>query len=450
MNPGTFFRVFLLFALTAGSFTTKAQITAQFSATPASGCSPLIVRFTDESTGSPAQWRWDLGNGTISFLRNPSATYFSPGKYTVKLVVRNAASEDSVIKVNYIEVFAKPAVDFSASAITGCYPLEVNFRDMTGAGSGTITSWLWDFGDGATSTLQNPPHVYTSARSFNVTLQVRNSSGCISTLTKTSMIQINTGVLAQFSNENAQTCKAPVTINFQNQSTGTGVVNYNWDFGDGDTSDLLNPSHTYTTNGIYTIKLIVTNGNGCADTIIKPNAVTVGSVDGTFTAPSVVCQGSDILFTNTSVPVPASVTWYYGNGNTGTDLNAVYNYPAAGSYTVKMVANFGACTDSAIKTINVLTKPTAAFSTADTANCKAPFTVNFSNQSAGAVSYAWYFGDNTTSTLQNPSHTYNSTGSYTVKLVITNSNGCTDSLIKTNYIRISRPVATIANMRRIL
>ena len=288
MNSGLYFRVCLLLTLSMASFIAKAQVEANFTATPASGCSPLIVRFTDASTGSPTQWRWDLGNGTISFLQNPSATYFSPGKYTVKLVAKNATSEDSVLKTEFIEVFAKPAIDFSASTTTGCYPLPVDFTDMTAPGSGTITSWIWDFGDGATATLQNPQHVYTSARSFNVTLQVRNSSGCISTLTKTSMIQINTGVLAQFTHDNPQTCKAPVNIDFQNQSTGTGVVNYQWDFGDGNSSGLLNPSHTYTSNGSYTIKLIVTNSNGCTDTIIKANDVTVGSVDAMFTTPSVI------------------------------------------------------------------------------------------------------------------------------------------------------------------
>lgn len=446
MNSVFFSRVILLIALSAGSLATNAQVVADFSATPVSGCSPLIVRFTDNSTGNPNQWMWDLGNGTISFLQNPSVAYFSPGKYTIKLVAKNASAEDSVVKEEYIEVFAKPTINFSASATSGCYPLPVSFTDMTIAGSGTNTSWLWDFGDGTTSTLQNPSHVYTSARTFNVTLQVRNSDGCISTLTKTSLIQINTGVLAQFDNDNPQTCKAPVTINLQNQSTGTGVVNYQWDFGDGNTSDLLNPSHTYAANGTYTIQLIVTNSNGCTDTIVKPNAVTVGLVDAGFTTPATVCQGSNVQFTNTSVPVPASVLWHYGDGNTGTSLNPQYNYSAPGSYTVKMVANFGACTDSASRTINVLVKPTAAFSSTDTVNCKAPFTVNFSNQSANAVSYAWNFGDNTTSTLQNPSHTYNNTGRYTVKLVVTNTNGCSDSLIKINYINITRPVATIANV----
>lgn len=447
MKPGKLLlKPCLLLLAIAGFITTKAQITANFNATPSSGCSPLVVRFTDQSTGSPTQWRWDLGNGTISFLQNPAATYFTPGKYTVKLVARNASGVDSITKTEYIEVFAKPVVNFSASITSGCYPLGVDFTDQTNPGSGTIVSWLWDFGDGSTSTEQNPSHIYNSDRNFNVTLQVRNSNGCVSTLTKTSMIQISTGVLAKFTNDNPQTCTAPVTINFQNQSTGTGVVNYQWDFGDGATSTLLSPSHTYSSNGTYTVRLIVTNSNGCTDTTIKPNAVTVGSVNAAFTSPANTCQGSSTVFTNGSVPVPASVQWFFGDGNSSTEFSPVYTYNTAGTFNVKMVANFGACKDSLIRPITVFAKPTAAFNTADTASCKAPFTVNFNNQSVSAASQLWYFGDNTTSTLVSPVHIYNSTGSFTVKLSVTNTNGCSDSITKINYINILRPQARITNV----
>jgi len=446
MNSRIFLRVSLLLALITCGFIVNAQLVSNFSATPVSGCSPLIVRFTDESTGNPTQWRWDLGNGTISFLQNPAATYFTPGKYTVKLVAKNSTGADSVVKTDYIEVFGKPFVQFSADDTTGCYPLPVQFTDASFPISGTITSWLWDFGDGSTSTLQNPGHVYTSARNFSVTLQVKNSNGCISTLTRQSMIQINTGVLAQFLNDNPQTCTAPVTINFTNQSTGTGAVTYLWDLGDGNTSDLLNPSHTYTTNGTYNVKLIVTNGNGCADTTTKINAVTVGSVNAAFTAANNVCQKSGLQFTNTSTPAPASVNWTFGDGTTSTELNPLKSYATAGTFTVKMVANFGACTDSVTKTVTVLPKPAAAFTTIDTANCKAPYTVNFTDQSANAATYSWNFGDNGTASEANPSHVYNTVGSFTVKLIINGANGCADTLIKSNYINIKKPKVSITNI----
>src|SRR4051812_22505222 len=104
---------------------------ANFSASPISGCAPLIVDFTDVSTGNPTSWKWTLGNSTTSFLQNPSVTYFNPGTYTVKLVVQNAAGKDSVTRISYINVFGKPTVNFSASAVTGCFPLLVNFTDLS-------------------------------------------------------------------------------------------------------------------------------------------------------------------------------------------------------------------------------------------------------------------------------------------------------------------------------
>src|SRR6187200_1708525 len=125
MNARFFLRVTFLFTFIASTFIANAQVVANFSGTPVKGCAPLIVRYTDQSTGNPTSWRWDLGNGTISFLPNPSVLYFTPGKYSVKLVATNASGADSVVKTDYIEVFAKPDIGFSVSDTTGCYPLPV-------------------------------------------------------------------------------------------------------------------------------------------------------------------------------------------------------------------------------------------------------------------------------------------------------------------------------------
>src|SRR5689334_4514755 len=149
------------------SLSPKAQVSANFTATPLSGCAPLVVQFIDSSTGSPTYWKWDLGNGTTSFIQNPAVTYFNPGQYNVKLYVRNAAgTADSITKTQYITVYAQPNVAFNATPLTGCFPLTVQFTDLSLAGNGTITSWEWDFGDGNLSNLQNPSHVYTAAGSY--------------------------------------------------------------------------------------------------------------------------------------------------------------------------------------------------------------------------------------------------------------------------------------------
>src|SRR3954469_14289997 len=107
----------------------SAQLHADFTATPTSGCPPMVVNFKDNSTGNPTSYKWDLGNGTISYLQNPIATYFNPGSYTVKLVIKNAAGADSLVKSKLVIVNAVPIPAFGISDSTGCYPLKVNFTD---------------------------------------------------------------------------------------------------------------------------------------------------------------------------------------------------------------------------------------------------------------------------------------------------------------------------------
>ena len=99
-------------------FTTQAQLHADFTANPTSGCAPVFISFQDASTGNPTGWKWDLGNGAISFLQNPSTTYFNPGQYTIKLVVKNALGSDSLVKSSYITINALPKPLFTASDLS--------------------------------------------------------------------------------------------------------------------------------------------------------------------------------------------------------------------------------------------------------------------------------------------------------------------------------------------
>src|SRR5678815_3740920 len=232
----------LLLLVTTFSINARGQLKADFIASPTTGCSPLIVHFTDQTVGNPTFWKWDLGNGTISFLQNPSASYFNPGQYTIKLLVKNASNADSVIKTQYVTVSARPGVQFTGSVTAGCYPLPVQFTDQSTAESGTISNWQWDFGDGLASNEQNPLHTYLAAGNYNVTLRVTNSNGCLTTLSKNQYIQIGSGVTAAFSNSVPNKCSAPIDINFQNLSTGTGALTYQRQFGDGTSSTALNPA----------------------------------------------------------------------------------------------------------------------------------------------------------------------------------------------------------------
>jgi gliding motility-associated-like protein len=428
------------------SLLAKAQLTADFSANPLSGCAPLVVNFTDHSAGAPTQWKWDLGNGTISFLQNPSVTYFNPGQYTVKLIVQNASGIDSVTRIQYITIYAQPVVNFSATPLSGCFPLPVQFTDLSAPGSGTITQWEWDFGDGNTSSLPNPSHTYTAAGNYNVSLRITNSNGCIRNVTRLQYVQISNGVHAGFSNSVPNSCTPPVNIAFQNLSTGTGALTYQWNFGDGNTSAQANPSHNYNSAGNYTVQLIVTNSTGCRDTLIRTNAINIGTVNAAFSAPDSVCANNPFTLNNTSVPAPVSVVWHFGDGTTSTAFNPVKTFALPGTYQVKLVSNFGACTDSVVKPIVVLAQPVSAFTGNPVMACQAPLTVNFSNTSANAVSYQWDFGDGNTSGQFNPTHTYNTPGHYSVTLITTNAYGCTDTLTRSEYIKIELPTVSINNL----
>lgn len=436
----------LILIILLTGFYSKAQFRADFSSGVQSGCSPLVVNFKDSSTGNPTSWIWDLGNGTTSVLQNPSVAYFDPGDYTVKLKIKNALGTDSVVKVQYITVYASPTVNFNASSLTGCFPLLTQFEDLSFPGSGTVQKWEWDFGDGNFSNQQKPSHIYTGLGNFNVSLRVTNNFGCVTNKTIPSYIRINSGVKAEFANSGFKSCNAPATVSFENKSTGTGSLSYQWNFGDGASSSLANPSHTYDAPGSYTVSLLATNSTGCTDTIIKPHLVVIGSVNANFTAPNPVCLGTPFTFKNTSAPTPSASRWDFGDGTFSDSINPSKIYTKEGIYTIKLVADFGACKDSIKKSVQVVAKPIVTFSADNMVACKAPFNVNFQNTTAAGASYLWNFGDGTTSTNENPSHTYSKEGTFTVKLFVTNISGCMDSLVKKDFIKISKPSVSINNL----
>jgi serine protease AprX len=161
-----------LAVITVNSVSQKAI--ADFAASPTSGPKPLTVKFTDSSIGSPTSWSWDFGDGYTSILQNPKHTYNNAGIYTVCLTVKNNVGKSQVTKRNYITVLSPPVAAFSAYPTSGKAQLSVKFTDKS---SGSITSWLWNFGDKSTSKDRNPVHKYTKAGKYTVTVTVKNAAG---------------------------------------------------------------------------------------------------------------------------------------------------------------------------------------------------------------------------------------------------------------------------------
>lgn len=427
--------------------TVEAQITADFSVSNTQGCSPLTVNFTNLSTGPVTSHQWWFGNGNQSSQSDPSAIYYSPGVYDVKLVVSNGLVTDTFEMKNAITVFAPPSASITASPTSGCVPLPVNFTSSSTPGSAPISATIFDFGDGTVDTSSSSSHHYRTPGSYSVILIVTDTNGCNHTITEDSLIYIKPLPKVRFTAQNSTGCSPPLQVNFSNNTTGSGNVSFKWFFGDGDSSTAKNPTHSYTSDGSFNVSLIATDTAGCSDTLTKNALVTIEKEEAKFSyTPSNGCKPLIVNFTNTSSPGdPGShYFWDFGDGDTSTAKNPTHTYTASGSYSVKLrVTNATGCMDSIVKSniINVLSSPAVNFSANDTAGCRPPLTTTFTGSPTNGTSYLWDFGDGDTSHQKNPQHIFDSTGSYNIKLIVTGSNGCTDTLIKHDYIKVLPPVA---------
>jgi gliding motility-associated-like protein len=433
----------VIFCLTCISGSYAQAPVANFGANMVAGCSPLIVQFSDQSTGGATSWYWDLGNGSTSSIQNPTATYTTPGTYTITLTATNASGSNTTTKSNYITVYAGPTANFSASDTAGCTPHTVSFTDQSTTANGTITQWEWNFGDGSTSTLQHPTHTYNLSGTFNVYLKVTTSAGCSNTLFKQQYIRAGAGAAADFIINMPNYCEAPVTVSFTNNSQTDGTVTYSWNFGDGGTSTATNPTHTYNNYGSFPVTLTIQSSDGCSNS--KQKTLDLSAKNVSFSGPTSVCVGATATFTMTSSPKPLSQSWNI-SGSVYSDTFVTYTFTSAGNYDVILTNEFpGGCTTSKTQQVSVVGGPSINF-TSDTAKaCKPPFTVNF-QASGGASGFMWDFGDGTTSTLASPSHTYQAAGNFTVKLSATNSTGCTSSIEKPDFIKIQPPTLAITNL----
>lgn len=419
----------------------KGQLSANFSADPTSGCAPIRIVFKDESSGSPDAWRWDLGGGVISTQQNPSRVYLDPGIYTIKLTVFKGTDSATVIKTGYISIYGVPSVDFSAVPRNGCLPLPVTFTDLSKPGSGTLAKWQWDFGDGILGDGSKLVHTYRLPGTFQVTLTVTNSFGCVASATKTNYITVNDSIRAGIRSIVPASCTVPITARFFDSSVGSPVTNWWWDFGDGGTSTLKNPTYTYTKAGSYSVRLVVQNIYGCRDTITVPSLINAGNFNADFSVQSPACANNKLQFTNSSLPASLldSSKWTFGDGTSSSALNPVKAFSNPGTYQVKLVSYFGLCKDSTTRSVTILPSPQADFSGTNLSSCLAPLTSSFTNLTSGGTVVRWNFGNGQSSTQSDPSTTYTSLGSYTVSLVVQGTNGCLDTLVRTNYVNIALP-----------
>ncbi|MBS1782740.1 MAG: PKD domain-containing protein [Bacteroidetes bacterium] len=398
--------------------------TANFTATPLTGCSPLVVQFTNTSTGNATSYQWNLGNGVTSVQQNPSTTFINPGTYTVTLTVTDGTNSNTKTITNYITVVPNPSINFSATDTMDCPPLVTQFINNTSLGATGAGTYNWSFGDGSVSTLATPSHTYSAPGTYNVTLVATNSAGCVSTLQKSGFIQVFTPPTISFTGTPTSYCGTPDLVNFSTLVNGNGPYTYSWDFGDGGTGTGANPAHLYTTSGNYTVTVIVTDLNGCKDTLVKPNYISTGTLTANFSnTPTAGCVNAPIQFSNSSVGA-TTYFWDFGDGTNSNSASPSHTYALPGTFTVKLVAYNSPCADSITKQITVNAGPNVNFTFSPLQPCPAPINITFNNTSIGATTFAWTFGDGGTSNSTNPSHNYAQNNFFEVTLTGTNAFGC--------------------------
>ncbi|MBU0488396.1 MAG: PKD domain-containing protein [Bacteroidetes bacterium] len=425
-------RQIFLILLFVSHLSVKSQISAIFSATPVSGCAPLVVSFSNTSSGNFTSCTWRLGNGNTSYLTNPQASYLTPGTYTVTLIVTDGANTDSLTIPDFITVFRSPVAGFHfVGQTSGCPPLSVNFLDETELGDAPITQYLWDFGDGYISSIPNPGHLFASPGTFFPTLQVTDANGCSASIPATDPITVFPKPTATFVASQNYGCEVPILIHFTNNSYGTGSLSYSWNFGDGSTSSAANPDHSYNSLGSYDVTLVTTNENGCSDTLIKEQYIVLNEVVADFIVPdTILCYGETAVFMNQSEGA-SSYSWDFGDGTPlGYGIGPTHFYEEGGIFTASLVASlYGTCHDTATATI-VIEKPQVGFPVVPSISCSLPFSPEFSDTSSGGVSTMWYcfYNDSLFHAYDyTPGYTYLTDGTFLVCQAVTSSIGCKDS-----------------------
>lgn len=398
-------------------------------------CLDTLFTFTDQSTidtGQIVGWAWDFGDNSAPVqAQNTTYQYANSGYYDVTLL----ALSDSGCPAYFTQevyAFPLPTADFSPTDV--CHGNVSSFNDLSTVSAGTFEGWLWDFGDGGTSMLQNPVHTYQDTGVFNVTLIATTDSVCRDTVTQT--VTVHPSPVAGFIND---TVCAQLEMTFTDTSTvpSGSIVSWSWYFGNGGVSSDQNPTNIYSLGGVYTASLAVTTDMGCIDTMAKPVIVYPKPFANFNTLAA--CQNDSNAFNDLSlVATGSSVTgwnWDFGdNSGTSIEQSPSYVYAASGVYTVTLIAetDFG-CLDTTTNTTEVYVLPVSDFTFSDVCLYDPAIYLNTSTIPSGSIiSNQWDFGDGDVSSNEQPvGQEYILPGFYDVQLITQSNHGCLDTLVQT-------------------
>lgn len=421
----------------------------------AAATNPLNIQFTNLSSplASGDSITWNFGDGNTSHDVNPLHTYANAGTYNVCLIVKKNSNIPGatpcikyICKTVVVQAPCNLVVNFSWTAAAS-NSLIIQFANLSTPLS-PADSTIWSFGDGSSSYAVNPLHTYANAGTYNVCLIVKKNSNlpgstpCIRYSCKTVVVLPPCNLVADF------TWRADSAIAQKIWFTNTSVPistndSIHWTFGDGTSSGLMNPDHTYAQPGTYTVCLRVQKrgpagtvinciSEVCKVLIVQPNCNLIANF--TWRVDSLIAQ--KLWFTNTSVPISTndSIHWSFGDGTFSGLMNPDHTYAQPGTYTVCLRVqkrnNAGGvynCVREICKTIVI--QPTCNFQPnfswhLDSTNNKKVYFTNLTVVPVTTASAIWFFGDGTSASTWNAIHEYAQPGRYYVCLRVELSPTC--------------------------
>jgi PKD repeat protein len=421
---------------------------------PYNGTQNMSVTFdgngSKDTDGSIKAYSWDFGDGSSGSGVTTTHSYMQTGTYNLTLRVTDDAG-DSATDQTTVTIGAGNQAPVASTS--GPYSAMLGEAVQLDASSstdtdGSITSYIWSFGDGSSGNGVRPTHSYSSQGTYNVTLTVTDNDGAVdSVMTNVTINPANQPPIADPGDAYFANDGEAVMFDGSGSSDPDGsIVSYAWNFGDSVSSTEMNPSHTYAAAGNYTVSLTVTDNQGLTGTAMT--AVTIGSVVSQ-QAPVAQVNGPysgsvmvSVNFSGNGSVDPdgtiVSYEWDFGDGETIFDSSdsASHVYSQSGSYTVtlKVTDNDG------LMDMETTTATIGMGNLAPVADARGPYKGNeeraikfngsrSSDQDGSIVNYLWDFGDGTSDSSSNPymEHSYASPGVYNVTLTVTDNTGAKDA-----------------------
>lgn len=419
-------------------------------------CVNNAVTFTDSSIGyntNIAKWHWDFGNAdSVTNITNApvSKIFNTEGTYKASLQVENAEGCKSSIATKDITIHPRPVVDFDMPGV--CLPSGIaQFTNLSAIGDDTDSSlsYLWNFGDGQTSTDKNPSHSYKTAGPSTVTLKATSVFGCTQDSAKV-FSNIYAQPQAGFITGSTEFCISD-SIHFTDTSKApnSSVNTWFWDFGDNTTSAIQNPVKKYARSGSYIVTLYTKSAAGCVSDTTRRTININKLPTAAFSVSAPFCEKTPVTFIDKSTSGSGNInsrSWIFGDGTTvnyqnGNSFSKSYNM--AGEYTIKLIvqSDKGCKSDTAQQTLTIAPSPVSNFILPEV--CVNDDFAAFIDSSympaglSGSLTYNWNFGDPNasaqnpnTANVQNPKHHFTAPGVYNVSLTVTANTGCSSTIIK--------------------